>query len=502
MTAAKWPGDVEFDSVWDRFVADDYAGCATTLGTIYAHAKAAGWQESASRPANTDTGNAQRFAKFVTGRLRHVHGFRMWLAWVEHEARWVFCRQGEEVEIAKACAVQILKDAANEPDPDKRTQHVKHALKVQNASPLQAMLDLAKSDPLISTAADRLDSDLCLLGVSNGAVNLRTGMLQVARREQLITKQAGTVYDPKAKCPNFEKTVNTAFAGDRALIDYFQRACGSALCGEIREHVFFFCYGTGANGKSTLLNAIQEAMGDYAISLPIEALMKGKRDAAAASPDLMMLRGARLALAPETEDGQQLAESRIKQLTGGDRVTARALYGDCVNFQQTAKLFIVGNHKPQVSGTDEGIWRRVQLIPFNVCIPEAQRDTSLPKKIQAELPGILAWLVRGCVAWQKSGLKPPTTVVGATMAYKQESDILNEWRAECCTANPTAISPAGDLYPAYRNWALRNGHHPWSNTRWGKRMSEHFAKGRSSTGTVTYAGVELNATGRRMIAMI
>lgn len=499
MTAAKWCGDTEFEKVWSRFFTEDFTGLPVTLGTIYADAKAAGWnsQNNDRRHFLSDMGNAACFAEFVGGRLRYVHGLEKWLVWMPELARWLFCQQGEEVETAKACVTQMLRDAASETNDDQRTKCLKHALLSQSAARLDAMIKLAESELSVRLTAEKLDRDPWLLGVSNGVVNLRTGMLRAAQRDDFITKHAGTAYDSNANCPNFQLTLDAAFAGDQALISYFQRAFGSALCGILQDHVFWFIFGSGANGKSTLCNAIQSAFGDYAITLPTEALMQAKRDAGAASPELMMLRGVRLAIANETEDGQRLAESRIKQLTGGDRITARALYGGFVEFLQTASLAIVGNHKPQISGTDGGIWRRVQLIPFEVTIPEAQRDRLLPQKLQAELPGILAWLVRGCLAWQKHGLMAPLAVLGATAAYRQESDILNEFITECCTVNPTANTASGEMYRSYRNWAIRNGHAAWHRTRWGRRMSERFSKGSNGT-TRTYAGVELNATGQML----
>ena len=428
---SKWCGDSEFDAVWQRFMAENaYQGKPVTIGTIFHDAKAAGWAQP-DEVTPTDTGNARRFVQFIEGHLRYVHGLNTWLRWAPKACRWIFCTQGEQIEVAKACARQLLLDAAKESDDDKRKRHVNHALKTLDIARLTAMVKLSESDPRVVVTANKLDASPWLLGVKNGIVDLRTGVLRDASPSDFITKQAGTIFDNLAPCPLFEQTLRTIFRNDSGLIDYVQRLCGYALYGGVLEHVFFFCHGVGANGKSTVLNVIQAVMGDYAITLPTESLMMAKRDAAAASPDLMMLRGVRLALASETEDGQRLAEARIKQLTGGDLVTARALYGGFVTFPQTAKLVIVGNHKPQIAGTDEGIWRRVQLVPFEFTIPAAQRDPTLPGKLMSELPGILAWMVRGCLKWRQSGLKPlsfPRKFVFQEMGYNAPVN----WKEKRC----------------------------------------------------------------------
>ena len=494
--ARKWCGDLEFDKLWQRFIAETgYQGKQITIASIFHAAKPAGWT-STDDVTPTDTGNARRFVQSIEGRLRFVHGVDTWLRWSQKAKRWIFCNQGEQIEVAKACARLMLEVAAKESDDDKRARLGRHALKTLNLASLTAMVKLSESDPRVGITANKLDANPWLLGVKNGVVDLRTGVLRDASPNDFITKQAGTIFDNLATCPLFEQTLRTIFNNDGGLIEYFQRMCGYALFGEVREHVFFFCHGVGANGKSTVLNVIQEVMGDYAITLPTESLMMAKRDAAAASPDLMMLRGVRLALASETEDGQRLAEARIKQLTGGDLVTARALYGGFVTFPQTAKLVIVGNHKPQIAGTDEGIWRRVQLVPFEVTIPQAQRDLALPGKLRGEMPGILAWMVRGCLKWLQSGLNPPLAVTSATNAYKAESDILGEWIAECCTVAPAVSASSSDLYSAYRNWALRNGYQAWFRARWGRLMGDKFPKGRNGAGNATYVGVDLTPAAR------
>ncbi len=496
LQASKWKGEADFEAHWQRFITDTRTDGVTTIASIFYLAKQNGWQPP-TLPLS-DTGNASRLVAYLQGQMRYVFGLRIWLRWAPNEHRWLFCNKGEPVEAAKALMRKMLDEATKIPDDEKRKRQVQFALKSQELARITAMLKLAESDPAVALDAAELDCDPWSLCVRNGMIDLRTGHLRAASPNDLATKQAGTSFDPLATCPHFEQTVLMAFAGDQSLIDFFQRVCGYLLYGGIREQLFFFCHGTGANGKSTILNIIQSVMGDYAVSLPTETLMAGKRDATAASPDLMMLRGARLAMATETEDGHRLAEARIKQLTGGDPITARALYGSFITYLPTAKLIMVGNHKPQITGVDVAIWRRVLQLPFEVTIPAIQRDPNLPEKLLHEMPGILAWMVRGCLAWQQNGLTPPAAVLAATNAYKAESDLLGEWLAECCNQNPFGVTAVRDLYPAYRNWVIRNGHQPWSSTRWGRLMAGRFTKGRNASGQTTYAGLDLNTYGKSL----
>ena len=494
--ASKWEGEADFEAHWHRFLTETHTGNVTTIASIFFLAQQNGLQPT-TLPLS-DIGNASRFVAYLQGNMRFVYGLGIWLRWEPSENCWLFCHKGEHIEAAKKLMEKLLGDAVKILDDEKRKRQVNFSLKSQELPRINAVIKLAESDPTVALSAAELDKNPWSICVRNGMIDLHTGNLRAATQSDLATKQAGTLYDPSATCPLFEKTLHTAFAGDQLLIDYFQRICGYLLFGGLREQLFFFCYGVGANGKSTILNVIQSVMGDYAISLPTETLMAGKRDATAASPDLMLLRGARLAIATETEDGHRLAEARIKQLTGGDLISARPLYGNIVTFPPTAKLILVGNHKPQITGVDVAIWRRAHLIPFVVIIPENQRDSSLPDKLLHEMPGILAWMVRGCLAWQQQGICPPPAVIAATNAYKAESDLLGEWLAECCTQNTVAVTPVHDLYPVYRNWAMRNGHQPWSRTRWGRLMTARFTKGRNTTGQTTYAGVDLNAYGRTL----
>jgi putative DNA primase/helicase len=269
--------------------------------------------------------------------------------------------------------------------------------------------------------------------------------------------------------------------GDRAeLVDYLQRAIGYTLTGSTREQVFFLLYGTGRNGKSVFMNTIAAMMGDYASETPTETLMVKPLGAGGASSDVACLAGARLVGANESEDGQRLAEARIKALTGGDPITARHLYQAPFTFTPAFKLWLRTNHRPDVKGTDEGIWRRVRLVPFAVTIPESDVDHDLSEKLAAELPGILAWAVRGCLAWQAGGLGYPDAIRRAVEGYRDEMDHIGPFLDQLQVKRPIR---AEHLHEAYKTWCAANDQEPMNATAFGKRLNERgWGKQRKTDG--------------------
>jgi putative DNA primase/helicase len=332
------------------------------------------------------------------------------------------------------------------------------------------MIDDARALPPIPILPDALDADPWLLNVANGTIDLRTGELRAHRREDLLTRLAPVEYDPDAQAPCWAAFLERIFAGDGELIGFLRRAVGYSLTGQTGEQVFFILHGTGANGKSTLLEALGAMLGDYGAKTPTETLLIKR--SAGISNDVARLRGARLVTAVEAEDGQRLAESLVKQLTGGDTITARFLYQEAFEFAPTFKLWLATNHKPTIRGTDYAIWRRIRLIPFAVTIPEKEQDRTLPDKLKAELPGILAWAVRGCLEWQREGLGLPEAVKAATAAYQVEQDTLAAWLDACCILSPTATARAGQLYKNYRAWAEENGERPMTGHKFGRTLTE------------------------------
>ena len=336
------------------------------------------------------------------------------------------------------------------------------------------MLEVAKSDPMVVIHHDVLDSDTMLFNASNGTVNLRTGQLQPHRQMDLLTKMSPVVFDPNAKAPVWEQFLFRALSGNVELVDFLQRAVGYALTGSVQEHVLFFCYGNGANGKSTFLGTLHSLLGEYAAPAPRGMLFRSKGTERHPT-ELATLHGLRFVTCSEIEEGQAFDEALVKDLTGGDRISARRMNEDFWSFAPTHKLFLAGNHRPVVRGDDEGIWRRMRLIPFTVTIPESERDAMLPEKLRAELPGILAWAVRGCVAWNAGGLQAPGTVKSATAQYRDENDVLGQFFRERVRIEERATVPRAFLRESYEFWCREIGAEPVGPRRLASRLRERAA---------------------------
>ncbi len=327
------------------------------------------------------------------------------------------------------------------------------------------------------------------MNVSNGTLDLRTGELRPHRREDWLTKITPIVYDPEASCPQWHAFLRCILAGRQDVIDFLQRAIGYSLTGDTSEQCLFLLHGTGANGKSTFLEIARALLGDYAEQAEFSTFLHKDRDTV--RNDLAKLRGARFVSAVEVEEGRRLSEVVVKQLTGGDTITARFLFKEFFDFKPGFKLWLAANHKPVIRGTDYAIWRRIHLVPFTVTIPREEQDKKLPAKLKKELPGILAWAVKGCLAWQQDGqLVAPGAVEAATTAYRAEMDLIGGFLDECCVQQENAHAEASDLYNAYRVWS---GDKITTQTAFGRRLGERgFVRGRNTvTGHIIWRGIGL-----------
>ena len=402
------------------------------------------------------------------------------------------------MERAKQTIRSMFSEAGAITDTAQRQALLRHAEKSLQLPRLTAMIKLAESIQSLIARTSDLDSDPMLLGVLNGVVDLRTGTLRTARREDLMTKQAPVSFDGEARCPQFEQFASQVLDGDRDLLDYFQRVVGYSLTGKTSEQCLFFLYGTGANGKSTMLNVLKALLGDdYAKQSPSETLMAAKHGKSA-SNDLARLQGARLVLSNEVEEGSRLSESLIKQMTGGDPIPARYLYAEFFEFVPQFKLAIAGNHQPVIRGEDHGIWRRLHLVPFTVTIPAEERDPQLQEKLLTELPGILNWAIKGCLEWQTGGLNPPPVILKAVEEYREDMDILGHWIEECCKEGSGLQAGATRAYQSYKAWAHRQGHHALSGSAFGRRLAERYPRKRTNTGRV-YEGLEVTLDAGAMV---
>lgn len=437
----------------------------------------------------TDLGNARRLVRDHGADLHFVYELRRWFIW--DDTRWCLDRTGEIVRRAKDSVRRMYADAARVTDEKQRKALVRHALSSEAESRLRAMTTLAQSEPDIAITPDRLDCSPWLLNVKNGTIDLHTGELRPHARHDLITKRIEFSFDPRACCPRWEATLERIMGGSKELMDFLQRAVGYSLTGDTREQVLFFCYGRGANGKTTFTKTLLNLLGPYATQADPDLLIarRGERHPTGVAD----LRGHRLVVSTEVENGERMAEVVVKQLTGQDRVKARFMRQDFSEFEATFKIWLAANHKPQVRGTDHAIWRRILLVPFAVSIPREQQDRELATKLAAELPGILAWAVRGCLAWQHSGLQPPQEVLAATAAYREEMDTLAEFLDDACTLNAAARIRVKALYESYGRWCDRRRQCPLAKSDFRDALVDHglAAPSKSTGGVYWWDGIAL-----------
>jgi putative DNA primase/helicase len=416
----------------------------------------------------TDVGNAQRLVAHHGADMRYVPRWRTWLVW--DGRRWQRDETGEVERRAKQVIRGMLHEAATL-DGDKRAALAAWALKSEQSGRIKAMIDLAKTEPRVAISYTALDQQPRKLTVQNGTLDLWTGQLGPFDRADLLTKLTDIPFDAEAPCETWEKTLSVIFGGDTELIRYVQRAIGYSLTGDTSEQCLHLCHGTGSNGKSTLLDILAELSGEYGQQADFQTFLDRRHDSGPRN-DVARLAGSRLVRSSEVGDHKRLNEGLIKSLTGGDIITARFLYSEDFEFKPQFKLWLAANHKPVIRGTDYAIWRRIRLLPFEVTITADQADRELPKKLRAELPGILSWAVAGCLLWREQGLRPPDRVLAATADYKSESDIIASFIEENCEVDSSYKEPAGKLYTAYKRWCDENGEYAMTNTRFGRELSD------------------------------
>jgi len=421
-----------------------------------------------TRELYTDVGNARRFVDQHGSDLRFCKAWGKWLIW--DGVRWCVDDTGVVERKAKATIRAMYQEASRVEDSGDRQDYVQHALKSEYAGRIQSMISMAETEDGIPVRPGDLDKDGLLFNCLNGTVDLRTGKMREHRREDLISRLAPVNFDPDAKCPVFDRFLEKIMEDDPTLIQYSQRCIGYALSGDVSEQCMFVLFGSGANGKTTFLEAIRHTLGDYAGQVPVRTLMTKRGDGI--SNDIAQLKGRRFITSSEVEAGQRLAEAQVKELTGGGMLQGRFLYHEPFHFEPTFKIFMDCNHKPEIGGVDEAIWRRVKLIPFSVTIPKAERDRKLQEKLRAEAPGILAWAVRGHQEWRGGGLREPRKVEEATGAYRKEMDIVAEFIDEECVLEGSASQTSGDLYDAYKEWCKSKVEEPVSKKAFGMRLKD------------------------------
>ena len=404
--------------------------------------------------AQTDLGNAELVLKVYGNRLVFNKTLDRWLLWSgkhwgEDKANRLYSWVNKSARLRREAADLIE-------DEDVRKTALTHARRSESYRSRQATIEQMKAFTPWVKVSDAFDTDLWALTVDNGTIDLQTGRIRPHNPQEYVTKTSSITYDPAAECPLWESYLNTAMKGDTALIDYVQRAIGYSLTGQTSEHAVFICHGHGRNGKSLFLGVLGQLLGDYATSTPSATFTERESDNV--NNAIACLDGARLVQCSETNQGFRLDEACIKSLSGEDIVTARFLYREFFKFRPRFKVWLASNYKPIISGTDLGIWRRIKLIPWTHEIPLEQVDPVLGRKLEAELPGILAWAVRGCLKWQQEGLKEPLAIKAAIAEYQSESDTVGGYLRECCTTEHAfATEKLSVLYAGYLQWAREQG---------------------------------------------
>lgn len=438
----------------------------------------------------TDIGNAERLVDKHGDIIRHCHLWGKWLIW--NGKQWAVDDSGKILSLAKEVAKRIFLEAQGVADDDLKESIQKWSHKSEGEGRLNSMVSLARSELGIPIRPDDLDSNLFYLNCLNGTIDLQSGELLPHQQAHYNTKMIPVEYNPDAQCPKWIEFLEDIFNWNYDIINFARRAVGYSLTGKTSEQCLFLLHGSGENGKSTFITAIKTLFGDYAQNANFDTfLLKNKESV---NNDIARMKGARFISAIETEGEKRLSETIVKQLTGQDTITARFLFAEFFEFMPQLKIWLACNHKPVIRGTDHAIWRRIKLIPFGVTIPPEKRDGNLDVKLRAELPGILAWAVQGCLDWQKNGLQTPDEVKAATNEYRSEMDVLQGFIDDCIerAVSPDIKLSAGQLYTAYKNWCEANGEHVLTNKVFGRRFAEKGFEKKLSSGN-WWPGIRLKA---------
>lgn len=441
------------------------------------------------RFALTDLGNAERLKHHDGVDLRYVYE---WDAWVHWDGR----RWAKDPAAVHVCAARIVRAipaeltaTTDDPGEGASKRFLKHCESSESSRGIRSMVELAR--PMLRARPEDFDRDPNALNVANGTLDLRTGMLYPHRRADLHTKVSPISYDPSARCPRWDAFVRWAACEDEELIVYLQKYAGYVLSGDVSEQVFQVWHGGGANGKGTFVRVLFALLGDYAMNGAPGLLLS--RYGETHPTELAAIQGARLVVCQETEEGKRLDESRVKQLTGEDLITARFMHRDFFQFPPTAKFLLVSNSRPVITGTDHGIWRRLHLVPWDATIADEQIDPYLTDRLLEELPGILAWAVRGAVAWRAARLGRPARLTAATAAYRKEQDQIGQFLDDACDTGAAHLAESsGDLYRTYAAWSKERGEHSVSQKRFGMELEKRkFVPFRDSQGGRWWRGLAL-----------
>lgn len=434
----------------------------------------------------TEFGYARRLIHVYGNRLRYVPAWRQWLVW--DGQRWAHDSTGQAQRWMKVIARRLTTDAMAIQNDQERRATEGLARRGESSAGVKGALTLAGTETGIVLTPDNLDADPFLLNCRNGTLDLRSGELRTHDPADLLTKMTGAGYYQDAEGAEFTKFLERV-QPDPEMRSYLARLTGHALEGRVVTHILPIHYGAGANGKSTYIDAVLAALGDYADAADPELLTARTFDAHPTG--IADLFGLRLAVLHESDHGRRLAEGTVKRLTGGDRLKARRMREDFWHFDPSHTFAMLTNHKPVISGTDEGVWRRVRLVPWEVVIPEDERDELLSDRLKLELGAVLTHLVDGYRQWKERGLDDPKKVIEATEAYRAESDALARFLDQRCLTGPNFTTRSSDLFTAWSKWCAGEGEDPGTQTAFSKALTNRgLDKCRTAAGMV-WKGVGL-----------
>lgn len=448
------------------------------------------------KPARSwdDTGNADRMMDLFGSAIRYSYIDKVW--YIYNGSFWEIDNSGIINKYVDMMIDTMKNEKINVPDgmdeDEAKESFHKFIKKTRGNNAKKAIVnELQHRVPILH---NEFDTDKTLLNTENGYVDLTSGILHDHDINKMFSKQTNAEFTDKVDAPEWESFLNQIFNNNQDLIHYIQKAVGYSLTGSVKEQVMFFLYGNGRNGKSVFIDTIADLLGNYAKTMQAESIMIRQSNGSANS-DIARLEGARLVISSEPNEGVRLDEGLVKQLTGGDKVTARFLYGKEFEFEPEFKIWLATNHKPIIRGTDDGIWRRLMLIPFDVQIPDEKVDKDLKYKLKREEVGILNWAVDGAVMWQKEGLNPPQSVLEASKEYRTEMDTLDLFVNDKCEVYKTYEAPAGQLFKLYKQWAIDNSEYSMSKQKFGSEMKTKFKYKKKNNGRF-YEGLEIRPDSR------
>ncbi len=430
-------------------------------------------KEAASQPAapavelKADHFNADRFLAAHGETVRWSPELGRYFVW---DGAWWREDRTERVQGLALGVVDNLRPWVAEATGDEFRHRAAHYSASARAGRIEALLQVARAQ--LAVGVDELDQHPYLIACPNGEVDLRTGELRPSDPAHLLTKGVDIPYDSEAKSELWQGFLLMTFDGDRELVVFVQRLLGYATTGAVREHIAAVPWGSGANGKSTLIGAVQDLLGELAITAPEGLFTQTQHQP---HPErIAALRGRRLVVCYELENRAVLAEGLVKTLTGGDRLSAREMHGRRFDFAPTHKIMVVTNHKPRVRGTDESIWRRLRLVPFEHTVRLEEQDPNLRRKLVEDSgQALLAWLVQGAVAWYEYGLGSAGKIEQATAAYRAEQDTFAAFLTDCTEDAPGARTPLKEFWEAWREWCDSAGERPGRQQDFSTAMEAH-----------------------------